>query len=404
VFFWKDILIILQYCCIKVGTMKTSSFFLLSITSLIFLVSCNPQTSQTDFIVPENMAFLILPETDSIFLSSIQGDRLIQDKASHRDATAGIYLSEDSKLLFSMERTEGHINIMDLASFGKWLPKPIERPQPTHWTGVNNHSLIFNDGDGSVVYIKADQSTTEGFTLGIIAVEESVAHHGAALYLSNDAVVMTVKSEGEEGSLPKKVALVDIKSQQILLTTDDQSLGGIHGAQSNGEYALFGSTDGVLWVKEDQSYGLISYPQPLENSSGNWIGTIKGGWDSFIGSSRNHGLFKIEAEKQKITSMFNSDQMADFQVSPDGKYTVVLLKDNQLVVLDNGSLNMLTQGTIPNQPEIPKGFKMIVQNDLLFVTALGYKHISVLDLKTLNLLKTVHGDVAISDFKVLIKN
>jgi hypothetical protein len=77
--------------------MKSSSTLLLSIAGLLFLFSCNPQTSQTDFIIPENMAFLILPETDSIFISSILGDRLIQNKASLRDATAGIYLSEDSK-------------------------------------------------------------------------------------------------------------------------------------------------------------------------------------------------------------------------------------------------------------------------------------------------------------------
>ncbi|MGY6742726.1 MAG: hypothetical protein ACXIUQ_08325 [Cecembia sp.] len=381
--------------------MKNHYLFLVLLFSLIY---CNPKEQQEALTIDSKTRLILVSESDSIYLASFQDDLIVVKDAAKKEGTASIYLSEDSRLLFSMERTEGHINIMDLSSFGKWLPVPIERPQPTHWTGMNNHSLIFNDGDGSVVYIKADQSTTEGFTLGILEVEESVAHHGAALYLNNDAVAMTMMSEDEEGSLPKKVALVDIKSQQILLTTDDQSLGGIHGAQSNGVFAVFGSMDGILWVKNDQRYGLMPYPQPLENSSGNWIGTIKGGGDSFIGSSRNHGLFKIEPEKQKITSMFNSDQIADFQVSPDGKYTVVLLKDNQLVVLDNGSLNMLTQGTIPDQPEIPKGFKMIVQNDLLFVTALGYKHISVLDLQTLNLLKTVHGDVAISDFKIMVKN
>jgi hypothetical protein len=384
--------------------MKSSSTLLLSIAGLLFLFSCNPQTSQTDFIIPENMAFLILPETDSIFISSILGDRLIQDNASHRDATAGIYLSEDSKLLFSMERTEGEINVMDMSRFGKWLPKPIERPQPTHWTGVENHSLIFNDGDGSVIYVKSIPLTTEGFTLGVVELPGSVAHHGAALYLNGDAIAMTARSENEEGSLPKRIAQVDIPTQKVLMTTDDQTVGGIHGAQSNGEYALFGSTDGVLWVKEDQSYGLIPYPQPLENSSGNWIGTINGAGETFIGSSRNHGLFKIDPVKQRVESLYPSDQIVDFQVSSDGKHTVTLLKDNQLILLDNAALKVLVQSPIPDQPEIAKGFKMAIHDDLVFVTAMGYKHISILDLKTLNLLKTVHGDVAISDFKVLIKN
>ncbi|GHB46559.1 hypothetical protein GCM10008106_29390 [Mongoliitalea lutea] len=364
------------------------------------MIYCGPKEQQEVLTINPDTNFLFVSESDSMYLASFQDDLIVVKDATKKEGTASIYLSEDGRLLFSMERTEGHINIMELSRFGKWLPKHIARPQPTHWTGVNNHSLIFNDGDGSVIYVKADQSSIEGFTLGILELEESVAHHGAALYLNNDAVAMTVKSEDEEGALPKRVALVDIKSQQILLTTDDVSLDGIHGAQSNGVYAVFGSTDGILWIKNDQSYGLLAYPQPLENSSGNWIGTIKGAADTFVGSSRNHGLFKLDLKAKTIQILYSSDQIVDYQISKDGRFTAVMLKDNRLAVLDNESLNLQAEISIPNQPETPKGFKMAIHENFLFVASLGYNQFQVLELATLNPLKQFYTNVALSDFKV----
>jgi hypothetical protein len=47
---------------------------------------------------------------------------------------------------------------------------------------------------------------------------------------------------------------------------------------------------------------------------------------------------------------------------------------------------------------------MAMSNDLLFVAALGYKQIEVLDLKTLKVLKTLQSDVEINEFKLLVKS
>jgi hypothetical protein len=384
--------------------MKNFSLSIYLVICLFIGVSCQKRTDDTDLVISDELSFILLTEGDSMFLVSAENDRLVKEKQTNRDASASIYLSEDQKLLFSMNRTEGQINIMDISRFNRWLPKPLERPLPTHWTGQDNHSLVFNDGDGSVIYVKSIPSTTEGFTVGIYQVPGGVAHHGAALYLRGDAIAMTFKNEDEEGALPKKVALVEISSQEVMLSTEDLALGGIHGAHSNGIFALFGSPEGILWVKEDQSYGLIPNPQPLENSSGNWIGTIEGAGNTFVGSSRNHGLFKIDPENQQIDLLYSSDQIADFQISPDGKHTLVLSKDNRLILLDNSELQVLAENTVPNQPEIPKGFKMAIRNDLLFVAALGYKQIQVLDLKTLKALKTLQSDVEISEFKLLVKS
>jgi hypothetical protein len=72
--------------------------------------------------------------------------------------------------------------------------------------------------------------------------------------------------------------------------------------------------------------------------------------------------------------------------------------------LDNSELRVLAENTVPNLPEIPKGIKMAMSNDLLFVAALGYKQIEVLDLKTLKVLKTLQSDVEINEFKLLVKS
>lgn len=383
--------------------MKLYTYFVFPILALIFLVSCESPKSGADFPEAQKLAFLLFSKPDSIYLAAIQGENIHVEAASGRDSSASFYLSEDSKLLFSMARAAGEINIMDVSKFGNWLPKPLERPLPTHLTGFENHSLIFNDGDGSIIYVKHNPSAPEGFSLATFEVPGNVAHHGAALFLNGGAIAMTIKSEGEEGALPKKAALVDIETQEVITTTEGLTLGGIHGAHSNGKYALFGSSGGVLWIKDDKSYGLIPNPQPLESSSGNWIGTIKGGNNTFIGSSRNHGLFKIDPEKQSIKVLYPSDQIADFEISPDGKYTVILTKDNKLILLDNEKLSILTEGPIPHQPEIPKGYKIAIQEGFLFISALGYKQIDVLELKSLNLLETVVAELEISDFKVLKK-
>jgi hypothetical protein len=383
--------------------MKNSSSYIYLVICLFIGVSCQSRIGDGDLSISDDLSFILLTEGDSMFLVTTEKDRLVKEKKTKKDASASIYLSEDQKLLFSMNRTDGQINVMDISRFDSWLPKPLERPQPTHYTGKDNHSLIFNDGDGSVIYVKNIPSTTEGFTVGFYQVPGSVAHHGAALYLNGDAIAMTIKNEDEEGVLPKKIALVEISSQEVMMTSENLSLGGIHGAHSNGIFALFGNTEGILWVKEDRSYGLIPNPQPLENSSGNWIGTIEGAGNTFVGSSRNHGLFKIDPEKQSIEILYSSDQIADFLVSPDGKHTLVLTKDNRLILLDNFELRVLAENTVPNQPEIPKGFKIAISNNLLFITPLGYGQVEILELTSLNVKKTLLSDVAISDFKVLTR-
>ena len=69
-------------------------------------------------------------------------------------------------------------------------------------------------------------------------------------------------------------------------------------------------------------------------------------------------------------------------------------------MLNNESLNLLAEIPIPNQPETPKGFKMATHGNFLFVAALGYNQIRVLQLSTLNFLGQFNSEVALSDFKV----
>ncbi|EIM74088.1 hypothetical protein A3SI_16597 [Nitritalea halalkaliphila LW7] len=367
---------------------------------MLLLFSCGKPESEATQSFPPALQFLLMDDSDSIYLASLEADALLLRASAPNEASASLYLSEDRSLLFSMERASGQINIMELARFGKWLPQPIERPLPTHWTGVQNHALIFNDGDGSVLYTQADTAVTAGFSLRVLELEESSAHHGAALYLNSGTVAMTVKGEQEEGVLPQRVALVDLRSQQKLLSTEALALGGIHGAQSNGTYALFGTMEGILWIKEDLSYGLIAYPEPLQNSSGNWIGSLKGAGSTFVGSARNLGLFQLDPEAQTIVSLYASDQVADYQVSADGRYTVVLRKDNRLALLDNTSLALLQEMPIPDQPETAKGYKIALSEQLLVVAALGYRQLQFFDISTLQPLGQFSSDVVLRDFLV----
>jgi hypothetical protein len=86
-----------------------------------------------------------------------------------------------------------------------------------------------------------------------------------------------------------------------------------------------------LVVKEDGTAKLIPNIAPMENTSGNWMGTVLGhpNLNHFFGRARNLGIFKIDYENNKITPVLatTSNTILSQALDFDGKNLFALTTD-----------------------------------------------------------------------------
>ncbi|PTB96053.1 hypothetical protein C9994_09060 [Marivirga lumbricoides] len=111
---------------------------------------------------------------------------------------------------------------------------------------------------------------------------------------------------------------------------------GIHGVAANGKYGVFGSTDGVILVDDQDNISLIENVEGLNSESGNWLAHIIGHdhSDIFFGRSSNKGIFIIDPIAKSLTNIYaGADVVADM-FSFDGEYYLVHTSDNKIRVFD----------------------------------------------------------------------
>lgn len=249
-------------------------------------------------------------------------------------AGAGNHVSPSGRYIVSMERQEGRVRFFDtgIENHGdhahqhdpKWLDAVVEAPLPTHLDASHGHIVIFNDGDGSVTWVREQAMETPSFQPAIILPANTNAHHGAAAWLSGNRLAVTFQDPDASGALPQYVKILD-DNGDILHENPEIKVTGIHGDASNGKYALFGGTEGIIVASQDNTLKLIPNPSPLNPASGNWMGTIRGHdqLEVFYGFARNHGIFKVDPETEIIENIYSGDDVHGYMISPDGKHLVV---------------------------------------------------------------------------------
>ncbi|MBW3468334.1 hypothetical protein [Arthrospiribacter ruber] len=278
-------------------------------------------------------------------------------------AQSGNYLSSSGRYIVSIERNEGIVRFLDTGIENhqdhgheysvKWLNATAEAPLPTHFSATQGNIVIFNDGDGSVTLARESNMIAPGFSPSIIADFGNGVHHGAAAWLMGNKIAVTFKDETVPGALPQWVKLINT-SGEVIAENPEVSVTGIHGDASNGNYAVFGATEGVIVAAANDDIKLIPNPDPLEPTSGNWMGTIRANdhIHKFYGYARNQGVFAIDPEAGAIEPVFLSNNIRSYMLSADGGHLIIQTNDNLVKVFDTATGNELASKTVTVADEV----------------------------------------------------
>lgn len=334
------------------------------------------------------------------------------------------YTSNSGRYLVAIDRAGGKVRFFDSGVEkhddhgheypAKWVNAELNSVLPTHYAASEGHIVIFNDGDGSISYVNEALLEIPSYEPETFTFDSTVPHHGAGFRLDNGMFVTTFKNTDEPGGIPQMVKFVDGDGNVI----DDNGgveVVGIHGDAVNGAYGVFGSTDGIILVDNQQNIDLIPNIEGLNAESGNWLGTVKGHDESdvFFGRSRNKGVFVVDPIAKSMTNIYAGSDVANAMFSFDGDYFIVHTTDNRIRVFDGKTGSSITDRTVEvaNIPELTsKSSKsdigmltameepspvLVASSKFLYVLAPNRAQIKVLEIEDLHHVHTIELDTPI---------
>ncbi|WP_340066796.1 hypothetical protein [Ascidiimonas aurantiaca] len=406
--------------------MKRSNFkFVTFLLSLIFFTSCSDDDNGSIDEEPVALEFRDI-ESDWVRLSVMRDGKIDVMQANTGEIVFSVegqlvdgaryYTSNSGRYLTVIERNEGRVRFFDSGIVNhddhgheyeaKWLNLGLNTLLPTHYASTGGHIVIFNDGDGSISYINEAQLEIPSYQPETFALANTVAHHGAGFRLNNGMFVATFKNTNEPGGIPQMVKFIDANGNVI----DDNGgveVVGIHGDAVNGTYGVFGSTDGVILVDNQNNIDLIPNVEGLNAERFNWLGTLKGhdNSDLFFARSRNQGVFMIDPADKSLSSLYKGSDVVGDMYSFDGAYYLVHTSDNTIRVFDGQTGSPITERTIdmanipqpaaqkrPSETDILRDMEgpspvLVCSDKFLYVLAPNRTQIKVLEIKSL---KHVH--------------
>ncbi|WP_111669887.1 hypothetical protein [Algoriphagus litoralis] len=267
------------------------------------------------------------------------------------------YLSPSGRYITSIERVNGVVRFFDTgienhSDHGheyemRWLTPTASAPLPTHFSATNGNIIIFNDGDGSVTWVRESTMETPSFDPTIIKDLNNEVHHGAATWLTGNKLVVTYKNPEIAGALPQTIKILS-STGEVVVESEDVKVTGIHGDASNGQYAIFGGTEGVLVAGANNQLFRIDNISPLEPTSGNWMGTIKSNDNSniFYGWARNKGIFSIDPSSKTMKNVYSGDDVSNYFFSADGSKLIIQTSNNSVKVIESETGSTIAQAPI----------------------------------------------------------
>jgi hypothetical protein len=342
--------------------MKSYKLLLMSLSLLWVFASCEEEEG----INPEAEETFADLESEWIRLATVTGDNQISImKPTTGETTyevsgtltegARYYRSGTGRYLVSVERAQNQVRFFDSGielhdDHGHeyqalWLDRTLSSPTPTHFSALEEDMIIFNDGDGSILHVEERRLEFDAYSPSTIPVADQ--HHGAAVKMEHGLFAVTFRDPSLDDILPQMVKLVD-EQGQVVAEDNEVRVGRIHGNASNGDYAGFGSTDGILVVNTSNEFSLIPNIEGLNNESGNWIGTLKGHkeLDVFYGWARSKGLYRIDPEAGTMTSFYEGEDVKSFFFSQNGEYLVLHKDNDDIVVYDAYDGDMMTEAPV----------------------------------------------------------
>ncbi|MGD1889298.1 MAG: hypothetical protein ACFB15_01645, partial [Cyclobacteriaceae bacterium] len=246
-----------------------------------------------------------------------------------------------------------------------WLDRTLSSPTPTHFSALWEDMVIFNDGDGSILHIEERRLEFAGYSPTPIAVADQ--HHGAAVKMDHGLFAVTFRDQALDEDLPQMIKLEDDQGQ-IQAENNEVQVGRIHGNASNGEYAAFGSTDGILLANTSNEISLIPNIEGLNAESGNWIGTLRGhdNVDVFYGWARSLGIYRIDPVAGTMTSLYAGDDVKSLFFSQKGEYLILHKTNDDIIVYDAHDGDKMTEAPVSlahdaNAYNARKGYKTEVE-------------------------------------------
>jgi hypothetical protein len=358
----------------------------------------------------ENEIELMQTNTGNIISTTSVG---LPEGARYYTSNSGRYLvvtdRGNNKLRFFDSGVINHVDHGHQENVG-WLDLVVEAPLPTHYASTGGHIVIFNDGDGSITYVNEAQLELPGYEPKIFTFP-TVAHHGAGFRLRNGQFATTFKNNTEPGGIPQMVKFLDSDGNLI----DDNGgveVEGIHGDATNGEFGVFGSTDGIILVDDRGNIDLIPNIDSLSGDRGYWIGSVKGhdNTTNFFGRAREVGAFLINPIAMSLTPLYVGKDVAGDMLSADGAHYILHTTDNHLRVYDSATGNLIADRAVEmvNIPNLETGLPSepgtgMDENDPVLVTSDKYLYIlapnrttvKVLEIASLKHVHTIALDASV---------
>jgi hypothetical protein len=220
-----------------------------------------------------------------------------------------------------------HIDVKGTPKFGAMTGESL---QPTHFKSKRGEFLTFNDGDGTLSVGAESDIHTPGAKIRTINAG-LLKHHGAMATFSNGNYAVTVKDNSIAGTLPEKVKIIN--SSGVTIHEAKLATQGIHGNATDGSYAVFGSSSGILIVESNGNQRLLPHP---DNFGTAWFGTIleTAFPGKFIGYTAAKGAYLINVTSGTIKPLIENTDIMQCKVSFDKKKLGILLHSGDLKLYD----------------------------------------------------------------------
>jgi len=276
-----------------------------------------------------------------------------------------------------------HIDVDDVPKFGILATSALK---PTHFKSKIGEILTFNDGDGTLSVGKEADVNKAGSTFKTINAG-LLAHHGAMATFTNGTYAITVKDNSVTGTLPEKVKIIDNTGKTLF----DAKIAtkGIHGNASDGVYAVFGSSSGILVVESNGNQKLIDHPADFGTA---WFGSIleTASAGKFIGYTAAKGAYLIDVVANTVKPIIANTTIMQCKISYDRKKLAVLLHSGEFKLYDISSLQAVkeTKATAETAKDATLKPQMAVTDRFAYITSPTTGELVQVNLSTLAIKKT----------------
>ena len=259
----------------------------------------------------------------------------------------------------------------------------IVEENPIHYVNSHGWTAIFADTSGHVFLINEhDLITAQGDYEPIVL--EAGPHHGAALVITDDHVIVTTKDPDDpDAALPVGVE-VRTFGDEVVYDASNRSCPGMHGESHNEHGAAFGCIGGVLFLHaHDGDYEHDFVDNPAEMREDSRIGSVYGhhhvehffGKASYRGSEGfvDDGIWLIDVAHGEMRQVFSEPSVA-FAFSSDGEIVYVLGADGVLHALDAHDGDLIETMALVEPGEAGRA-AIIVVGDMMYVADPNSGHV-----------------------------